>query len=179
MSVCFYPIQVNLYSVILNSTIWHFLLKKIIRNSVLLLEASASYLWSGGGRAQAVPWTGGGAGCSPTTVLSILSPGITCCFSAAECSGAWPSLNRIPTGERWHSAFHMPQGNSHQEKGKKFIFKRPSNIWVFAFLKTRDHFLLNQPIFLKPQNFWFPMQFSFSKTKNAKEVFCFGIIKRF
>lgn len=86
----------------------------------------------GAGGAGGRGWGGAGGGLGGKVLLlcfSILSPGVTCCFSAAECSGAWLSLNRIPKcrvrGDILCSTCH--KGNSHQEKGTKFIFKRPSN----------------------------------------------------
>lgn len=58
--------------------------------------------------------------------------------------------------------------------------------------KERNSFLKDQVLSLNSRSFsaesanlseasefLIPMQFSFSKNKNAKEVFCFGIIKRF
>lgn len=194
MSVCFYPIQVNLYSVILNSTIWHFLLKKIIRNSLccfwkqappicgqgqagprlfLKLAGAGREGGRGWGGAGGRGWGGGGTGwglpyyCALASYLQV-SPAVSLQLNVLEHGYHWTGFQQ-ERGDILCSTCH--KGNSHQEKGTKFIFKRPSNSWVFAFLKTRDHFLLNQPIFLKPQNFWFLCSLAFLKQKMRRKCF--------
>lgn len=101
MSVGFYPVLVNLYSVILNSTVLTLPAeenqKKLFTLYVAFGTKPLLSVVTVRQRPRLVLNMGGFAF---TTVLSILSPRMTCCFSAVECSGGWPAMNRVPTGER-------------------------------------------------------------------------------